>query len=88
MSETKYMLNIIIIIIIIILILIIIIIIIFISHDKITYPKLQYKLKKKYLHIISKNYSVTKNVLKPVSVDSRDRDWCISKIVPHVLFLM
>ena len=29
---------------------------------------------KNYLHIISKNYSVTKNVLKPVSVDSRDRD--------------
>ena len=27
-----------------------------------------------YLHIISKNYPVTKNVLKPVSVDSRDRD--------------
>ena len=36
---------------------------------------LQYKLKKKnYLHIISKNYSATKNVLKPVSVDSGDRD--------------
>ena len=30
--------------------------------------------KKNYLHIISKDYSLTKNVLKPVSVDSRDRD--------------
>ena len=43
--------------------------------------------KKNYSHIISKNYSVTKNVLKPVSVDSRDIDWRISKIVPRVLFL-
>ena len=30
--------------------------------------------EKDLLHIISKNYSVSKNVLKPVSVDSRDRD--------------
>ena len=41
------------------------------------YPKLQLIRKKKYinsrnyLHIIFKNYSVTKNVLKSVSVDPR-----------------
>ena len=57
---------------------VIIIIIIFISQDKNTYPKLQLIREKsinsrKYLHIIFKNYSVTKNVLKSVSVDPWDR---------------
>ena len=47
--------------------------------DKI-FPKIKLHIlsyninSKNYLNITSKNYSVTKNVLKPVSVDSRDRD--------------
>ena len=36
---------------------------------------LQYKLKKQlFTYHQSKSYSVAKNVLKPVRVDSRDRD--------------
>ena len=64
-----------------------IIIIIFILKIKLHILKVTIINSKNYLHIISKNYSVTKKVLKPVSVDSRDRDLRIAKIVPHVLFL-
>ena len=51
------------------------VIIIIIIIIKIKSHTLSYNINSKnYLYIISKNYSVTKNVLKPVSVDSRDRD--------------